>query len=106
MQHVVIDIVRLVDAFIVFANASPIGPVGYLSNTSQWTFVARQYVFTMQTLLGDGVIVCVRDTYPPIRHSHHTSFIAALWYGNQNSLWYCRCCSGVALVVRRPFCSG
>ena len=89
MQHAVIGIIRLLDAFIVFAHASPMGPVGYLSNGSRWTFVSRQYVFTVQTLLGDGVIVCGREIYSPIHRSHHTSFTAASWYGNQNASWRC-----------------
>lgn len=35
----------------------PGGPVAYFSNVSHWTFVAKNYVFTAQTLIGDGVVV-------------------------------------------------
>ncbi|KAH0828756.1 hypothetical protein J3R83DRAFT_3180 [Lanmaoa asiatica] len=56
-QHLVIDIIRIMEGLILFRDTYPGGPVGYFSNVSQWTFVYKNYVFTAQTLIGDGVIL-------------------------------------------------
>ncbi|KAI9455537.1 hypothetical protein HD554DRAFT_2030893 [Boletus coccyginus] len=55
--HFVIDIVRVMQGLIFFRDTYPGGSIGYFSDISQWTFVSKNYVFAVQTLLGDGVVL-------------------------------------------------
>ena len=57
IQHLVIDIIRVMEGLILYRDTYLGGPVAFFSNVSQWTFVAKNYVFTAQTLVGDGVVV-------------------------------------------------
>ncbi|KAF8129476.1 hypothetical protein EV363DRAFT_1584542 [Boletus edulis] len=52
--HFVIDIMRVMDGLILYRDT---GPIAYFADVSQWTFVAKNYVFTAQTLIGDGVVL-------------------------------------------------
>jgi len=52
--HFIIDIIRVTDGLILYRDT---GPVAYFADVSQWTFVAKNYVFTAQTLIGDGVVL-------------------------------------------------
>ena len=45
------------EGLILYRDTYPGGPVAYFSDVSQWTFVSKNYVFTAQTLIGDGVVV-------------------------------------------------
>jgi hypothetical protein len=53
----VIHIFRIMDGLILYRDTYRGGPSAYFSNVSQWTFVSKNYVYTAQTLAGDGVIV-------------------------------------------------
>ncbi|KAG9308475.1 hypothetical protein JVU11DRAFT_11817 [Chiua virens] len=55
--HLVIDVIRIAHGLILFRDTHPRGPIGYFSDASQWTFVSKSYVYTAQTLIGDGVIL-------------------------------------------------
>ena len=44
------------EALILYADY-PGEPVKFLLDVSQWTFVSKNYVYTIQSLIGDGVIV-------------------------------------------------
>lgn len=57
VQHIVIDIIRAMEGLILYRDTYPGGPVAFFADVSQWTFVAKNYAFTVQTLLGDGVVV-------------------------------------------------
>ena len=52
-----IDIIRIMEGLILYRDTYPGGPVAYFADVSQWTFVSKNYVFTAQTLIGDGVVV-------------------------------------------------
>lgn len=52
-----IDIIRIIEGFISYRDTFPGGSIGYFSDASQWTFVYKNLVFSVQTLLGDGVVV-------------------------------------------------
>ena len=56
-QYLITDITRIVEAFIVYRDAFPGGPIAFLSDVSQWTFVAKNYLYAIQSLIGDSVIV-------------------------------------------------
>lgn len=45
------------EGLILLRDTYPGGPIGYFSDVSQWTFVYKNYVYTVQTLIGDGVVV-------------------------------------------------
>ena len=47
------------NGLILYRDTYPGGPVAYFSDVSQWTFTVKNYVYTAQTLIGDGVIVSV-----------------------------------------------
>lgn len=57
IQHLIIDIIRIMEGLILYRDTYPGGPISYFSNVSQWTFVTKNYLFTAQTLIGDGVVV-------------------------------------------------
>lgn len=56
IQHLILDIIRTMQGLILYRD-NPGGPVAFFSDVSQWTFVSKNYVYTFQSLLGDGVIV-------------------------------------------------
>ena len=56
-QHVVINMTRVMQGLVLYQDSSPEGSIGYFSSLSQWTWVWRSYVYTAQTLVGDGVVV-------------------------------------------------
>jgi len=54
----VIDIIRLAHALISKqATASPAAPDEYFANVTEWSFVSKTILYTLQTLLGDAVVV-------------------------------------------------
>jgi hypothetical protein len=53
----VIDIIRIMEGLILYRDTYPGGPIAYFSDMSQWTFVSTNYLYTAQTLIGDGVVV-------------------------------------------------
>ncbi|KAI9570733.1 hypothetical protein HD554DRAFT_2017845 [Boletus coccyginus] len=55
--HVVVDIQRLVVGFISKANIIPGGPTGFFADVTQRTFIIKNAVYILQTLLGDGVAI-------------------------------------------------
>ncbi|KAN0082390.1 hypothetical protein V8E55_008185 [Tylopilus felleus] len=55
--HLVIDFVRTMNGFILYRDTYPGGPIAYFADVSDWTFVAENFVFTAQTLIGDGVVL-------------------------------------------------
>ncbi|KAH9856485.1 hypothetical protein C2E23DRAFT_771786 [Lenzites betulinus] len=55
--HMIIDVVRLCRGLVLKRDTFLGGPIGFFSQPSESTFVAKNVVYTMQTLLGDGVLV-------------------------------------------------
>jgi len=55
--HIVIDIIRIMEGLILYRDTYPGGPIAYFSDMSQWTFVSTNYLYTAQTLVGDGVVI-------------------------------------------------
>ena len=54
-----IDIIRIMEGLVLYRDTYPGGPIAYFSDLSQWTFVSTNYLYTAQTLVGDGVVVSV-----------------------------------------------
>jgi hypothetical protein len=42
---------------VVQRNTFPGGPAAFFADVSQTTFVAKNVIYTLQTLLGDGIVV-------------------------------------------------
>ncbi|KAH7907449.1 hypothetical protein BJ138DRAFT_1014491 [Hygrophoropsis aurantiaca] len=55
--HITIDIIRVVDGLVTFRDSFPGGPLSFFSAVSQWSFVYKNAIYTLQTLLGDGVVI-------------------------------------------------
>jgi hypothetical protein len=57
IQHIIIDIIRIEQGLVIQRNSFPGGPVAFFADVTQSTFISKSAVFTLQTLLGDGVVV-------------------------------------------------
>ncbi|KAF8436521.1 hypothetical protein L210DRAFT_3548252 [Boletus edulis BED1] len=55
--HLGIDIIRTMEGLILYRDTYPGGPVGYFSDVSQWTLLSKTYVYIVQTLIGDSVVL-------------------------------------------------
>jgi len=55
--HVAVDIQRLIVRFITKADIFPGGPTGFFADVTQRTFIIKNAVYVLQTLLGDGVVI-------------------------------------------------
>lgn len=53
----IIDIIRTWEGLVEYRNTFPGGPIGFFSDVAQWTFVYKNMVYLLQTLVGDGVVV-------------------------------------------------
>lgn len=72
-----INIIRLLEAFILDRDTYPGGSIAYFVNVSRWTFVYRFYVFTAQTLLGAAVVVSFEKLCP--NQWHHPLMSSQLY---------------------------
>ncbi|KAG9313794.1 hypothetical protein JVU11DRAFT_6154 [Chiua virens] len=55
--HLVIDIIRIMQGLILYRDTYPGGPIEYFSNVAQWTFISKNYIYIVQTIIGDGVLL-------------------------------------------------
>jgi hypothetical protein len=56
-QHLVLDFVRVVEAFVTGDPARPPSPIPYYGKISNPLHVAKTLLYGVQTLLGDAVLV-------------------------------------------------
>lgn len=108
-QHLVIDIVRIMEGLILYRDTYQGGPIKFFSNASQWTFVSKNSVYVIQVLIGDGVIVSfviVRINIIDSSIKCTDRFIAVMRYGNQDLSWSCLFVFGLLSLVRRIVCFG
>jgi hypothetical protein len=56
-KHMIVAIVRAEDGLVKYRNTFPGGPPAFFADVAQVTFVAKNAIYIMQTLLGDGVVV-------------------------------------------------
>jgi len=57
LKHMAVDIVRIDQGLVKDANTFPGGPNAFFADVAQPTFVIKNAIYTLQTLLGDGVVV-------------------------------------------------
>ncbi|KAH7924281.1 hypothetical protein BV22DRAFT_518142 [Leucogyrophana mollusca] len=59
--HMVIDIIRTQEGLVryrdTFKSPTLSGPVGFFSDVAQWSFVYKNMLYMLQTLVGDGVVI-------------------------------------------------
>ncbi|KAI0660050.1 hypothetical protein C8Q70DRAFT_72512 [Cubamyces menziesii] len=55
--HMIIDFIRACRGLVFKRDTFPGGPVAFFGQPSEWTFVAKNAVYTVQTLLGDGILI-------------------------------------------------
>ncbi|KAG2144352.1 hypothetical protein DEU56DRAFT_732818 [Suillus clintonianus] len=55
--HVVVDIIRLEDGLVKYRDTFPGGPAAFFQDISQPTFVAKNLIYALQTMIGDGVVI-------------------------------------------------
>ena len=53
----VIDIIRAYEGLVLYRDTYPNGPIGFFSDVAQWSFVCKNLIYMLQTLVGDGVVV-------------------------------------------------
>jgi len=56
-KHMVVDIVRIDEGLVKYRDTFPGGPVAFFGDVTQGTFVIKNAIYALQTLLGDGVVV-------------------------------------------------
>ncbi|KAI9461350.1 hypothetical protein HD554DRAFT_2292026 [Boletus coccyginus] len=55
--HMVVDIVRLDEGLVKYRDTFPGGPVAFFGDVTQNTFVIKNAIYALQTLVGDGVVI-------------------------------------------------
>ncbi|KAG2130168.1 uncharacterized protein EDB93DRAFT_1264221 [Suillus bovinus] len=55
--HIVVNIIRVEDGLVKYRNTYPGGPVAFFADISQETYVIKDVIYVLQTLLADGVVI-------------------------------------------------
>jgi len=55
--HMAIDIKRIDEGFVTQRETYPGGPIAFFANSAQYTFVAKNAIYSFQTILGDGIVI-------------------------------------------------
>ncbi|KAH9896054.1 hypothetical protein C8Q73DRAFT_824055 [Cubamyces lactineus] len=55
--HMIIDFVRACRGLVLKRDSYPGGPIAFFAQPSEWTFIAKNAVYTVQTFLGDGILI-------------------------------------------------
>jgi len=55
--HIIMDIYRIEQGLVAQRNTFPGGPPAFFADVTQPTFVMKNIIYTLQTLLGDGVVI-------------------------------------------------
>ncbi|KAF8835805.1 hypothetical protein BDN67DRAFT_998576 [Paxillus ammoniavirescens] len=55
--HMVIDIIRIEEGLVQQRDTFPGGPIAFFSDVAQWSFVSKNVLYMLQTLVGDGVVI-------------------------------------------------
>jgi hypothetical protein len=56
-KHMVVGIIRVELGFVKYRDTFPGGPAAYFADITQPLYLARNVIFTSQTLVGDAVLV-------------------------------------------------
>lgn len=56
-QHIAVDIKRIHTGFVTVRDTYPGGPVAFFASVTEKTFVIKNALYSLQTVVGDGVVV-------------------------------------------------
>ena len=52
-----VHIIRVMFGLILYRDTFPGGPTAYFLDVSEWTWNAKNHIYIVQSLIGDGVVV-------------------------------------------------
>lgn len=55
--HMIIDIIRTEEGLVQQRSTFDNGPIAFFADVAQWSFVYKNLLYTLQTLVGDGVVI-------------------------------------------------
>ncbi|KAG0695029.1 hypothetical protein DFH29DRAFT_859067 [Suillus ampliporus] len=55
--HMVVDIIRIEEGLVTYRDTFPGGPPAFFADVAQNTFVNKNLIYTLQTMLGDGIVI-------------------------------------------------
>ncbi|KAG1850797.1 hypothetical protein DFJ58DRAFT_746360 [Suillus subalutaceus] len=55
--HMIVDIIRVEQGLVTYRNTFPGGPEAFFADIAQVTFVVKNIIYTMQTMVGDGMVI-------------------------------------------------
>jgi hypothetical protein len=55
--HMIVDIIRIEQGLVTYRDTFPGGPAAFFADISQITFVVKNIIYTMQTMVGDGMVI-------------------------------------------------
>lgn len=55
--HMIVDIIRLEDGLVKYRDTFPDGPAAFFADVSQMTYVVKNAIYILHTLLGDGFVI-------------------------------------------------
>ncbi|KAG1847096.1 hypothetical protein C8R48DRAFT_615909 [Suillus tomentosus] len=55
--HMIVDIVRLEQGLVTYRDTFPGGPAAFFADVTQTTFVVKNIMYSLQTMLGDGMVI-------------------------------------------------
>ncbi|KAG1896574.1 uncharacterized protein F5891DRAFT_1192923 [Suillus fuscotomentosus] len=55
--HMIVDFIRVEQGLVTYRNTFPGGPSAFFADVSQITFVVKNIIYNLQTMLGDGIVI-------------------------------------------------
>ncbi|KAG2141397.1 uncharacterized protein EDB93DRAFT_632469 [Suillus bovinus] len=55
--HMIVDIIRVEQGLVTYRNTFPGGPVAFFADVTQITFMVKNTIYTLQTMLGDAMVI-------------------------------------------------
>ncbi|EIW82599.1 hypothetical protein CONPUDRAFT_163726 [Coniophora puteana RWD-64-598 SS2] len=76
--HMAINVVRVVEGFVLYQGAYPGGPTAFFADVMQWSFIFKTLLYLLQTLIGDGVVIF--RCFVAWQSWKVVAFLIALWF--------------------------
>ncbi|KAG1847097.1 hypothetical protein C8R48DRAFT_615912 [Suillus tomentosus] len=55
--HMIVDFIRVEQGLVTYRNTFPGGPAAFFADVAQITFVVKNIIYNLQTMLGDGIVI-------------------------------------------------
>jgi hypothetical protein len=85
--HMIVDIIRVEQGLVTYRDTFPGGPAAFFADIAQVTFVIKNIIYTMQTMLGDGMVIY--RCYVVWQSVWVVLVPSLLWFG----ITVCGCCA-------------